>query len=76
MSAADFEKYVAEAGIRDAVAFQEESSDANNHFVSLIINIEARALKGQGSGANPRTVKGQRLGLHIDRLRRQLCYTG
>ena len=52
MSAADFEKYVAEAGIRDAVAFQEESSDANNHFVSLIINNEARALKGQGSGAN------------------------
>lgn len=60
MSAADFEKYVAEAGIRDAVAFQEESSDANNHFVSLIINNEARALKGQGSGANPRTVIGQR----------------
>lgn len=60
MSAADFENYVASAGIRDAVAFQEESSDANNHFVSLIINGEERALNGQGSGANPRTVIGQR----------------
>ena len=48
MSAADFENYVAEAGIRDAVAFQEESSDSNNHFVSLIINNEARAIKGSG----------------------------
>lgn len=60
MSAADFESYVAEAGIRDAVAFQEESSDANNHFVPLIINGEARKLDGQGSGANPRTAIGQR----------------
>lgn len=60
MSAADFESYVNEAGIRDAVAFQEESSDSNNHFVPLIINNEARVLKGQGSGANPRTAIGQR----------------
>lgn len=60
MDAGAFEKYVAEAGIRDAVAFQEESSDANNHFVSLIINGEERTLNGQGSGANPRTVIGQR----------------
>lgn len=60
MSASEFERYVKEAGIRDAVAFQEESSDANNHFVPLIINNEARKLKGQGSGANPRTVIGQR----------------
>ncbi len=44
----------------DAVAFQEESSDSNNHFVPLIINNEARVLKGQGSGANPRTAIGQR----------------
>ncbi len=55
-----FKSYVAEAGIRDAIAFQEESSDANNHFVSLIINGEARKLDGQGSGANPRTAIGQR----------------
>ena len=45
-----FESYVNEARIRDAVAFQEESSDSNNHFVPLIINNEARVLKGQGSG--------------------------
>ncbi len=60
MSAADFKSYVAEAGIRDAVAFQEESSDSNNHFVPLIINGEPRKLDGQGSGANPRTAIGQR----------------
>ena len=60
MSASDFENYVSEAGIRDAVAFQEESSDSNNHFVPLIINGIARKLEGQGSGANPRTVIGQR----------------
>ncbi|MGN0165729.1 MAG: phosphodiester glycosidase family protein [Lachnospiraceae bacterium] len=60
MSSSDFEAYVAEAGIRDAVAFQEESSDSNNHFVPLIINGEPRKLDGQGSGANPRTAIGQR----------------
>lgn len=46
--------------IRDAVAFQEESSDANNHFVKLIINGEEREFNGSGSGANPRTAIGQR----------------
>ena len=46
--------------IRDAVAFQEESSDKNNHFVKLIINGEKRELNGMGSGANPRTAIGQR----------------
>lgn len=55
-----FEQYVKDEGIRDAVAFQEESSDANNHFVSLILNGEARKLDGTGSGANPRTAIGQR----------------
>lgn len=60
MTERDFEDYVQEAGIRDAVAFQEESSDKNNHFVQLIINGEARKMDGQGSGANPRTVIGQR----------------
>lgn len=60
MNATAFEQYVKTAGIRDAVAFQEEASDANNHFVPLIINGEARQLKGQGSGANPRTAIGQR----------------
>lgn len=54
------EKVIKEEKIRDAVAFQEESSDANNHFVKLIINGEARDVKGNGSGANPRTAIGQR----------------
>lgn len=60
MSAAEFESYVASEGIRDAHCFQEESSDVNNHFVSLISNGEARVLNGTGSGANPRTAIGQR----------------
>lgn len=60
MRAEDFKNYVAEEGIRDAVAFQEESSDKNNHFVPLIIGGEPRKMGGQGSGANPRTVIGQR----------------
>ncbi len=46
--------------IRDAVSFQEEASDSNNHFVKLIINGEKRELNGMGSGANPRTAIGQR----------------
>ena len=46
--------------IRDAVSFQEEASDSNNHFVKLIINGEKRELNGMGSGANPRTAMGQR----------------
>ena len=60
MNAKDFENYVAEAKIRDAVAFRDESSDADNHFVPLIINGQAREMGGQGSGANPRTAIGQR----------------
>lgn len=45
--------------IRDAICFQEESSDSNNHFVKLIINGEKRLANGLGSGANPRTAIGQ-----------------
>ena len=60
MNSTQFETYVKENGIRDAVAFQEESSDKNNHFVQLIINGEARELNGMGSGLNPRTAIGQR----------------
>lgn len=56
----EVEKVIKDEKIRDAVAFQEESSDANNHFVKLIINGEARETKGSGSGANPRTAIGQR----------------
>ena len=60
MKASDVEKLVAERHIRDAVTFQEEASDANNHFVQLIINNEAREMNGMGSGLNPRTAIGQR----------------
>ena len=60
MNAAEVEKLVAERKIRDAVTFQEEASDANNHFVQLIINGEKREMNGMGSGLNPRTAIGQR----------------
>ena len=60
MSSKDVENLVKEKGIRDAVTFQEESSDANNHFVQLIINNEVREMNGMGSGLNPRTAIGQR----------------
>lgn len=60
MDETDVENLVAEMKIRDAVTFQEEASDANNHFVQLIINNEAREMSGAGSGLNPRTAIGQR----------------
>ena len=59
-NASQIEKIVKEEKIRDAVTFQEESSDANNHFVKLIVNGEERKVDGKGSGANPRTAIGQR----------------
>ena len=60
MDSEDVENLVAEMKIRDAVTFQEEASDVNNHFVQLIINNEAREMNGAGSGLNPRTAIGQR----------------
>lgn len=60
MTEKQVEEMVKEKGIRDAVTFQEESNDANNHFVPLIINNEAREMNGKGSGLNPRTAIGQR----------------
>jgi exopolysaccharide biosynthesis protein len=60
MSSKDVEKLVKDEKIRDAVTFQEESSDKNNHFVKLVINGQAREINGSGSGANPRTAIGQR----------------
>ena len=60
MTPNDIVALVAERHIRDAVTFQEESSDANNHFVQLVINGEAREMSGAGSGLNPRTAIGQR----------------
>lgn len=59
-NAKEVEEVIKKEKIRDAVAFQEEMSDANNHFVKLIINGEAREVNGSGSGANPRTAIGQR----------------
>ena len=60
MTAKEVEVLIQEQRIRDAVTFQEEASDANNHFVQLIINNEAREMNGRGSGLNPRTAIGQR----------------
>lgn len=60
MSKTEIAKLVETEKIRDCVTFQEEASDANNHFVKLIINGEKRVAKGLGSGANPRTAIGQR----------------
>ena len=60
MSSSQIEKLVKDEKIRDAVTFQDESSDKNNHFVKLIVNGQVRELNGQGSGANPRTAIGQR----------------
>ena len=54
------EELIKKEKIRDAVTFQEESSDANNHFVKLIVNGEERKVDGKGSGANPRTAIGQK----------------
>lgn len=60
MSASQVEQLIRERKIRDAVTFQEEASDVNNHFVQLIINNESREMNGMGSGLNPRTAIGQR----------------
>lgn len=59
-NASQIEKIIKDEKIRDAVTFQEENSDANNHFVKLIINGEERQVSGNGSGANPRTAIGQK----------------
>lgn len=60
MSASQIEDLIKKEKIRDAVTFQDEASDKNNHFVKLIVNGQVRELNGQGSGANPRTAIGQR----------------
>ena len=60
LSPAEMSALVAEEKIRDAVTFQEEASDVNNHFVHLISNGEPREINGMGSGLNPRTAIGQR----------------
>ncbi|MBR5499928.1 MAG: phosphodiester glycosidase family protein [Clostridia bacterium] len=60
MTEADVRAYIETNRIRDAVVFQDEATDKNNHFVPLIMDGEAREIGGLGSGANPRTVIGQR----------------
>ncbi len=60
MNSSQIAELVKKERIRDCVTFQEETSDANNHFVKLIINGERRLVNGLGSGANPRTAIGQR----------------
>ena len=60
MNRNEIETLITTEKIRDAVSFQEETSDKNNHFVKLIINGEKRELNGMGSGAHPRTAIGQR----------------
>ena len=60
MKADDVKAYVKEARIRDAVTFQEEFKDENNHFVPLVIDGQGREMQGLGSGSNPRTAIGQR----------------
>ncbi|MGN0401956.1 MAG: phosphodiester glycosidase family protein [Acetatifactor sp.] len=60
MSAEGVAEMVAENKIRDAVSFKDIDDGDTNHFTKLIINGEARAISGNGSGANPRTVIGQR----------------
>lgn len=59
-NASQLEKLIRDEKIRDAVTFQEESVDSNNHFVKLIVNGEERKVDGKGSGANPRTAIGQK----------------
>lgn len=60
LTAKEVEKLVAEDRIRDAVSFKDIDDGDDNHFTKLIINGKATELSGSGSGANPRTVIGQR----------------
>lgn len=60
MSAEQAEQFVDDNQIRDAVSFKDIDDGDNNHFTKLIINGTSREISGSGSGANPRTVIGQR----------------
>ena len=51
---------VTELNIRDAITFKDIADGDDNHFTKLIINGESISLSGSGSGANPRTVIGQK----------------
>ncbi len=60
MSAGEVESLVERERIRDAVSFKDIDDGDDNHFTKLIVNGKAREITGTGSGANPRTVIGQR----------------
>jgi len=60
LTSAQVEKLVTENRIRDAVSFKDIDDGDDNHFTKLIINGVATELSGSGSGANPRTVIGQK----------------
>lgn len=60
MSSAQTEQLVKDQQIRDAVSFKDIDDGDSNHFTKLIINGKATEISGSGSGANPRTVIGQR----------------
>lgn len=60
MSKESVKALVEELNIRDAVSFKDIADGDDNHFTKLIINGESVSLNGSGSGANPRTVIGQK----------------
>lgn len=60
LSAAQAKELVEELHIRDCVTFKDIADGDDNHFAKLIINGESIPLSGSGSGANPRTVIGQK----------------
>lgn len=60
MSAEQVSAMVENDKIRDAVSFKDVDDGDVNHFTKLIINGESIQISGNGSGANPRTVIGQR----------------
>lgn len=59
MTPEQFETYVEEHHIIDAVSFKDINDGDNNHFTKLIENGNAIDLNNRGVGANPRTAIGQ-----------------
>lgn len=59
MTPEQFEAYVDEYRIIDAVSFKDINDGDNNHFTKLIENGNAIDLNNRGVGANPRTAVGQ-----------------
>ena len=59
MTPEQFESYVYEHAIINAVSFKDISDGNTNHFTRLITDGTAVNLNGKGIGANPRTAIGQ-----------------